>query len=514
MPGTSGKVMGSDGLTAEDRRTDGTEIIPIPGFVVKTYAMDASRRKVFINICHTTKLAKPSMKKKLDDDGNEQEGLNVPLSLGNVRETVDKKSKKCDVYDVVVNSEVVAEAKADKTGNYRHFVCQLALQYLHQKYGRQLDQKYKLPRLKYKDFNTDGSCHPQWIRAEQAPKIEEVDEATISSTSGAKLSKKTRSKKKKKKKNCVVEEIKSMGNMSAKVFVRDSKDDKMRPLTRPSQSLINDWPLIAEIGELPFRLRVDVHIDGNDVVENIQVELSTDFLVVTADRFHSIEMLLPYPVLRSTSTCATYDTLTRTLRLELRPDPAGNRSLISFDRVKPDAGSRPWMLSRALREGAPSDEVDSKTIRTSVAPSHDAEEFAEDRFLKNDLLSQHYIREKEEARKSKQKKAAEERKRREKHPNVEYIDDVSEWAKAQQKKRDHEKRQNGEKAPVKTKKPLSLQLVDPESTRSGNGDSSDTATATTTTTRSRPVVPEVEKLSISNDKELSNSHSLIFDLFD
>ena len=51
----------------------------------------ATGEKVFINICTSEHLGKPAMKKKLDDNGVEQEGMNIPLSLGEKRECTDKK---------------------------------------------------------------------------------------------------------------------------------------------------------------------------------------------------------------------------------------------------------------------------------------------------------------------------------------------------------------------------------------------------------------------------------------
>ena len=79
-----------------------------------------------------------------------------------------------------MNPEVVTESKADTSGTHRHFLCQLAMNYLRQKFRRNLDPKYKLPRLRYQDLTSDGTCHSQWIKKAVAPKIQEVEESTTS----------------------------------------------------------------------------------------------------------------------------------------------------------------------------------------------------------------------------------------------------------------------------------------------------------------------------------------------
>jgi len=55
-------------------------VTPEPGFVIKT--TNASGVKVFINVCHSKHIKEPSKKKQLQPDGTEQEGMNIPLSLG------------------------------------------------------------------------------------------------------------------------------------------------------------------------------------------------------------------------------------------------------------------------------------------------------------------------------------------------------------------------------------------------------------------------------------------------
>ena len=181
----------------------------------------------------------------------------------------------------------------------------------------------------------------------------------------------------------------------------------------------------------------------------------------------------------------------------------------SLNDTSPDAGSRPWLLARALREGAPEEEEDSNTQRSTKVVEKDSEEFPEDRFLKQDALSQHYIQQKEEARKNKMKRAAEERKKREKNPNVEYIDDLTEWAKKQDEKKN--KRSTSKVEEKKKKKKENTAQVEKKKD--------------TTKEEVQRIIPRVDgliKLTTTKKQQeddsaaatLKASHDLIFDLLE
>lgn len=68
------------------------------------------------------------MKKKLNEEGEEVEGMNIPLSVGPVRNGKDKSGVDCTIYDVIVNPQVVQDVLNDPTGKHRDFICQLAIQ--------------------------------------------------------------------------------------------------------------------------------------------------------------------------------------------------------------------------------------------------------------------------------------------------------------------------------------------------------------------------------------------------
>ena len=188
------------------------------------------------------------------------------------------------------------------------------------------------------------------------------------------------------------------------------------------------------MNSIPSKIRLEIDVENLTSVQDVTIEMSSNYLSISAPDFHKFETLLPYTVLRSRDTCAKLDRNRQILMIDVLIDPSDS-SMSSLNDTSPDAGSRPWLLARALREGAPEEQNDNARSSIKVTNQNNSEEFPEDRFLKQDALSQHYIQQKEEARKNKLKRAAEERKKREKNPNVEYIDDLTEWAKKRDEKK-------------------------------------------------------------------------------
>ena len=85
------------------------------GFVIKTKVIE-SGMKVFINVCQSDLINKPSNRKQLDENGLEQEGVHIPVSLGPPHDCLDKKGGNAVAYDFIVNPQVVTDAIEDKTG--------------------------------------------------------------------------------------------------------------------------------------------------------------------------------------------------------------------------------------------------------------------------------------------------------------------------------------------------------------------------------------------------------------
>ena len=184
LPGGK-SMLGKEGIEAV-QQTPGITITPEPGFTVKTKVLPDGP-KVFLNLCTHTNLGEPTMKKRLNDEGEPVEGMNVPVSVGPVHKEQDKNGTECLVFDMIVNPKVLEDANEDETGQQRDFLCHLAMQSVEQKNTNMMfDRRYKLPKLKY----MGAKIHSQHIRDSRAtPKIEEVNGSSSSSSSSS--SKKT-----------------------------------------------------------------------------------------------------------------------------------------------------------------------------------------------------------------------------------------------------------------------------------------------------------------------------------
>lgn len=143
----------------------GITVQPDPGFVVKTRDTQ-SGQKVFLNIVSNEHVEAPHVQSLADLEG--EEGVRVPLSVGTPVEDFDKKNEPCVTYDLVANPETVSECS--KTPHFRETVVTLCLAAVSQKYKIELDNKYKLPKMKYKG----NTVQHQRIRKKQVSKIEEI----------------------------------------------------------------------------------------------------------------------------------------------------------------------------------------------------------------------------------------------------------------------------------------------------------------------------------------------------
>ncbi|CAM9119874.1 unnamed protein product [Ectocarpus sp. 6 AP-2014] len=168
LPG--GAKLGAGGVKD---KTNGIVISPRPGFVIKTKLVDKGM-KVFVNVCQHERIGESSMVKKLDKEGQEVEGLNIPMSVGPPSVDKDNAGLECIVYDVIINPKTIEECGADKTGGQRDWVCHLAMQSVMSKHDCRLDPKYKLPKLTFKGNKEEGPAK-QRIRDDSArPQISEL----------------------------------------------------------------------------------------------------------------------------------------------------------------------------------------------------------------------------------------------------------------------------------------------------------------------------------------------------
>lgn len=168
--------------TAADKQAEGQDIVPEPGFVIKT--VDDKGGKVFINICGSDKVAPPGARwvdgqvpeevQRALDQGDEadeaaQQALRCPISLGEPRVDMDRKGEACTVFDCVFNDEVASTASKGHR-QLKNFIIELALGWIQHKHKVVLDPKYKLPRMRYKGEHVESMR----IRVDKKALVEEV----------------------------------------------------------------------------------------------------------------------------------------------------------------------------------------------------------------------------------------------------------------------------------------------------------------------------------------------------
>ena len=201
MPGTSGQVLGKDGKLHKRGGIRAIEVTPTPGFVIKTRdSQQPVPNKIFINVVTSDKIKAMSQRKQLDENGEEQEGVHVPCSINPPREDKDKAGKPCTVYDVMLNTHVLDDIRADLTGGFKQWICSICVEHVERKFkltgARALDRRFKFPKLHYKG---EGVVSTHRIKApeEQTPSISEVAGGTQSQSKVGKKGNRGKSKKKK-----------------------------------------------------------------------------------------------------------------------------------------------------------------------------------------------------------------------------------------------------------------------------------------------------------------------------
>lgn len=153
------------------KRSDYIEIEPKPSFALKTSKLHENIKTIiYINVCSHESIYEPGPKKSIDVDGNEIEGLNVPISIGDGHNYEREDGSNSLTYDIIVNPKVLEECGTDKTGKYRDFICKLILQSISQKFKVEIDYKYQIIKKKY-----IGIKKSQFVRKSPSqPVIEEI----------------------------------------------------------------------------------------------------------------------------------------------------------------------------------------------------------------------------------------------------------------------------------------------------------------------------------------------------
>ncbi len=475
------------GAPPSDPKAEGSEIEPEPCFVVKTRDIQTDR-KVFINVATHAKVIEPRTVRRLNQAGEEVEGLSVPVAVGAVR-IGGKGGGDSMTFDCVVNKTVVDEINKDESGQYRDFICQLVMEYVEQKSakptseggmgdkGVKVDKRYKLPKMKYHAWvGEDGvvlsaddlksgkkkqQVSKQWVR-DAGKGVKGISEVKSSKDD---VKRHETNKANSTKKNAAPKVPMSSKKISAKVFTVESggglksvseyEDRQVSELPKPNPDKIDTSQLLTE----PFLHNPPASVDLVRVVlklprdsgPNATVDCSAFLLSVLAPGFIKTEIILPYPVEWKKSR-AMYDAGAQELCVDvpvLRDD---------IDECC-DVGTKAWNLKEALSTG------DKKPSKSSAAEEkehkagegmaedkfhlnmpkgynmysgqyqdgdveddgNDTGELPEDRFHQQDIISQHILQQQADERKNKIEKADKERQERRKKKEEGGIDDGMEY---------------------------------------------------------------------------------------
>lgn len=376
----------SDGSGTQIKE-DGICISPTPGFVIKTKRASKNDQtsKFFINACSSNTIDQPMTKKALDSNGKETEGLNVPVAVGPLRQCSDRSGRICQVVDCVVHPQVIQDcqdniADPNGSGTFRHFLCELLIQYVSSKYNDLggLDKRYKLPKLMYQGYEDKqtgkqadkSSAHAevckQWVKdTTKRPRIEEVSipsSKTISSTKIANAKRKSLPNKTKKLSNVSIDvyiesthgQLKSLNQFVEAIQYQTFKRTN-NYADLDSKALIEEKKIqIPFLCDLPLRVQFDeepefqpakLHLKSNlpSILESsIQVHISAVMCTITViDLFEPTDHIFPFPILSKSARCE-FDT--RTGILTIAANFARNINM----NKDTDPGSQAWKLNHAL----------------------------------------------------------------------------------------------------------------------------------------------------------------------
>ena len=150
----------------------GILVEPDKEFVIKT-KIKQSGQKLFINVTSHPLVDEPEQTEiasQTENDGA-NEGIRLPMSVGEILDTTDKKNRPARVIDIIVNSSVPKKVKpGDKFDQEMlNLFANIVFGYLNQKYKIDLNEKFTV--LKSLDYK--GSfIKQQRVLAKKKPRIE------------------------------------------------------------------------------------------------------------------------------------------------------------------------------------------------------------------------------------------------------------------------------------------------------------------------------------------------------
>lgn len=391
---------------------------------------------MFINLCQHAELAIPALKKRLNEDGEEVEGMNIPLSVGPAKEGKDKSGVPCTIYDVIVNPQVLQDVLEDSTGKHRDFICQLAIQSVEQKYKINLDKRYKLPKIRYL-----GEITSQMIQdRKNMPKIEEIEVKGSSKTSQPKKPAKSEPKPiikepdrpvlytlhwKYEDNNEVLFEDNSAQVQEYEMKIASSNSAPSNPSSKPYSE-----PLTLPddgVKSFVFRTLIDVKLVNDP--KHISLSVSTFRFDLKLPGYLPCNFYFPCSM-----DVASNSSVTSILhRLPGYTQVVELVVIIPVDLTPwgtlPDPGSKPWLVAEALK-GDDSNTSASSKVNSTIAEKEEypeekfhirlpdnvdkytgvkyaadhSDEFPEDRFHRQDAVSQYILEQREKDIKAKWEK--------------------------------------------------------------------------------------------------------------
>lgn len=274
----------------KERGIDVTFINPVAGYVIKT-SVDGNK-KCFINVCANEHIKKPTSTPSVQE-GSRGLQWSLPHSVSPVREDMDNKKIRCDVYDVVFHPDSLHLAQNNKA--FRDMVNNTACEAIESNFDVKLDKKnLKFPKLQYK-----GMPHATVIRKpskdkpiEHDPQEQQLFDKLYASASESKS--KTPKKKKATKKN--------------------NADDPASPHTQPN-----------------YIIKHRSHIDMQECVESKDAKMNT-----AIPKELVIEIDLP---LLKTASDITLDVTEKSLQVVSEKPAKYKLDLTLPYRVNPDCGN-------------------------------------------------------------------------------------------------------------------------------------------------------------------------------
>jgi hypothetical protein len=330
-------------------------------------SLSSLTNKVFINVCFHDAVAQPKIQKKLDETGNEVEGLNVPLSIGQTRSCMDKTgSNHCLIVDVILSSTVKTQIENERKGKgltaYRDFICDIVIQSVEEKYRNvhgNIDREFKLPKIDYIGYSDSRTGEVSYKKSEHAgilsqwvkdcrdqPTIEEVQPMPSGNVSSVKNIVDSSKLTQVLTSHLILIEFSSKRRVSL-LELRKILEEQTSFKSISSQSCNDndDFLCISEdilqsMTELIEAIVIEVTFSSHIHFPTFKVTSSAYQIICECESFAPLVATLPFVVTSSSVTCTYFE---EHLKAVITAHVARNISTID-----PDIGTSQWKLKHVV----------------------------------------------------------------------------------------------------------------------------------------------------------------------